>query len=143
MTPMLPLPPIPTDMHAPVSLWRLVAITLWSRCSWLRAARPWNGAKKTGVVVAAPFRRRRRRRRQTCETVGRIRQVVKLRIVRDLGAPRNKKDGGGEGSYNYGIDLADDHTFDALKLTSPQEPKSMCARSMVGAAVLDALYFQA
>ena len=62
--------------HAPVSLWRLVAITLWSRCSWLRAARPWNGAKKTGVVVAAPFRRRRRRRRQTCETVGRIRQVV-------------------------------------------------------------------
>ena len=62
--------------HAPVSLWRLVAITLWSRCSWLRAARPWNGAKKTGAVAAASFRRRRRRRRQTCETVGRIRQVV-------------------------------------------------------------------
>ena len=42
--------------HAPVSLWRLVAITLWSRCSWLRAARPWNGAKKTGAVAAASFR---------------------------------------------------------------------------------------
>ena len=23
---------------------------LWSRCSWLRAARPWNGAKKTGAA---------------------------------------------------------------------------------------------
>ena len=32
-----------------------MAITLWSRCSWLRAARPWNGAKKTGAVATASF----------------------------------------------------------------------------------------
>ena len=63
-------------------------------------------------------------RRQTCETVGRIRQVVKLRIVRDLGAPRNKKDGGGEGSYNYGISKA---RFS--KGAPPPHPRARCTQN--------------
>ena len=43
----------------------------------------------------------------------------KPRIVRDLRAPRNARDGGGENSVNAGIDLGDPDSFDPLELTSP------------------------
>ena len=42
-----------------------------------------------------------------------------LTSLRDLRAPRNARDGGGENSVNAGIDLGDPDSFDPLELTSP------------------------
>ena len=44
---------------------------------------------------------------------------AKPRVVGDLRAPRDERDGGGQNSVNAGIDLADAESFDPLELPTP------------------------